>query len=250
MMTPFHAARLEHDNRTQTPSHYHAEGQLYWLTKGMISLTTPGGQWALTPGCAGWLPPGCPHQSVACGEIQGWSLLLPPDLCDAMPGEPTLVTADSFLTALLARLARSAQSEGDSEAVRLRLIGVLLDAFLQAPTAALQLQLPIDKRARTVAQQLLAHPADERRQAGLAASAGLSVRTLSRLFIGQTGLTFARWRQQARILRSLEGLAAGLPVAQVAALYGYDNTSAYIAVFRQRFGVTPGIYFLSASEYS
>lgn len=247
-MTPFHATRLEHNNRTQTPCHHHAEGQFYWLTKGMISLTTPGGQWALTPGCAGWLPPGCPHQSVACGEIQGWSLLLPPDLCDALPDEPTLVTADSFLAALLARLARSGQE--DSEVVRLRLIGVLLDAFLQAPTAALQLLLPTDKRARAIAQQLLAHPDDDRRQAELANRAGLSVRTLSRLFIGQTGLTFARWRQQARILRSLEGLAAGLPVAQVAAQHGYDNTSAYIAVFRQRFGVTPGIYFLSTGKYS
>ena len=247
-MAPFHATRLEHDNRTQTPDHHHAEGQFYWLTKGMISLTTPGGQWALTPGCAGWLPPGCPHQSVACGEIQGWSLLLPPDLCAVMPGEPMLVTADDFLTALLARLARCGQ--GDSDAVRLRLIGVLLDAFLQAPMAALQLLLPIDKRARTVAQQLLAHPDDDRLQAELAASAGLSVRTLIRFVIGQTGLTFARWRQQARILRSLEGLAAGLPVALVAAQYGYDNTSAYIAVFRQRFGVTPGLYFLSTRSDS
>jgi AraC-type DNA-binding domain-containing proteins len=176
--------------------------------------------------------------------MEGWSLLLPPDFCDLMPGEPTLVAADSFLSALLARLARSAQ--GDSEEVRLRLIGVLLDAFLQAPTASLQLLLPDDKRARMVAQQLLAHPDDGRRQAELAAGAGLSVRTLSRLFVRQTGLTFARWRQQARVLRSLEGLAAGLPVAQVAMQYGYDNTSAYIAVFRQRFGVTPGAYFLTA----
>lgn len=242
-MTDFHAARLEHASHTITPGHRHDEGQLYWLTKGMISLTTPNGQWALTPGCAGWLPPGFQHQSVACGDMQGWSLLLAEDLCAAMPEAPTLVTADPFLMALLARLAR--RSHAESEASRQRLIAVLLDEFLQAPKAALQLLLPADKRALNVAHQLLTHPGDKRGQAELAACAGLSVRTLSRLFVNQTGLTFARWRQQARVLRSLEGLAAGLPVAQVAAMYGYDNTSAYIAVFRQRFGVTPGIYFLS-----
>lgn len=243
-MPLFHAARLEHASHTLTPGHRHDEGQFYWLTRGMISLTTPAGQWALTPGCAGWLPPGCHHQSVACGDMQGWSLLLAENLCALMPETPTLVTADPFLMALLARLVRSSQAE--SETSRQRLIAVLLDEFLRAPTAALQLLLPDDKRALNVAHQLLAHPEDERGQAALAASAGLSVRTLSRIFITQTGLTFARWRQQARILRSLEGLAAGLPVAQVAAQCGYENTSAYIAVFRQRFGVTPGTYFLSA----
>lgn len=240
-MSVLHITRLDHASHYLTPGHRHAEGQLYWLTGGMIALTCGEEQWALTPGCVGWLPAGYAHQSVACGAIQGWSLLLPTTLCAAMPPTPTLVTADSFLQALLVRLA--CPPPGLDEAAQQRLIAVLQDAFLLANPAALQLLLPVDKRARKVAQRLLSLPGERCHQHELAASAGLSLRTLSRLFTRQTGLTFARWRQQARVLRSLEALATGVPVTQVAAQYGYENTSAYIAAFRQRFGVTPGAYF-------
>ncbi|VEI64864.1 HTH-type transcriptional repressor of iron proteins A [Serratia fonticola] len=72
---------------------------------------------------------------------------------------------------------------------------------------------------------------------------GLKPRTLSRRFMQETGMSFSRWRQQARVIRSLEALSAGMPVANVANECGYDNVSAYIAAFRQRFGITPGLYF-------
>jgi AraC-like DNA-binding protein len=45
-----------------------------------------------------------------------------------------------------------------------------------------------------------------------------------------------------RLLKALEWLAAGRPVTAVALDSGYDNVSAFIAVFRQVFGVTPGRY--------
>lgn len=243
-----YATRLDHASQYLTPGHCHDEGQLYWLTRGMISLTCGSEQWALTPGCVGWLPAGYEHRSVACGNIQGWSLLLSQALCAAMPQVPTLVTADAFLQALLTRLAHP--PEGLNEASQQRLIGVLQDAFLLANPAALQLLLPVDKRACKVAQRLLTQPGERSHQRELAADAGLSLRTLSRLFTRETGLTFARWRQQARVLRSLEALAVGVPVTQVAAQYGYENTSAYIAAFRQRFGVTPGLYFPSVKQHS
>ena len=41
---------------------------------------------------------------------------------------------------------------------------------------------------------------------------------------------------------ALESLAAGQPVTAVALDAGYGNTSAFIALFRQVFGVTPGQY--------
>ncbi|MEQ9511252.1 MAG: helix-turn-helix domain-containing protein, partial [Alloalcanivorax xenomutans] len=70
--------------------------------------------------------------------------------------------------------------------------------------------------------------------------AGLSARTLSRRFPQETGLSFQRWRQRARLLRALERLANDIPVTTVALELGYDNVSAFIAAFRDRFGVTPG----------
>ena len=113
----------------------------------------------------------------------------------------------------------------------------------------MQLPLPQDARLLKIARALLNEPASERSQSEWAAWAGLSVRTLSRHFISETGVTFARWRQQARVIRSLEPLSRGEAVNQIAGDCGYDNVSAYIAAFRQRFGTTPGLYFVQREAH-
>ena len=43
----------------------------------------------------------------------------------------------------------------------------------------------------------------------------VSVRTITRRFILETGLTFTEWRQQANLLRALEMLAEGLPITTI-----------------------------------
>ena len=86
-------------------------------------------------------------------------------------------------------------------------------------------------------------PDDERHLQEWATWAGIAPRTLTRRFALETGFSFTAWRQRVRLLRALERLAAGVPVTRVALELGYDNVSAFIALFRRTFGVTPGRYF-------
>lgn len=67
-------------------------------------------------------------------------------------------------------------------------------------------------------------------------------RTLSRLFRQDTGLSFTEWRQAVRLLASLPLLDAGEPIGAVAAQFGYESTSSFIALFQAKFRVTPGVY--------
>lgn len=233
--------RLWHHKKHLTPWHQHAGGQIYLLTHGMMALETRERQWAMTAGSIGWLPPNCPHQALACGNVAGWSLYLPEPRCATLPAQPRLSPASTLIQALVARIAPFAGQRLDP--AQLRLLQVLLDEMKAEETAPLQLPLPQDARLLKIARALLNEPASDRSQSEWAAWAGLSVRTLSRRFIGETGVTFARWRQQARVLRSLEPLSRGESVGRIAGEYGYDNVSAYIAAFRQRFGTTPGLYF-------
>jgi AraC-like DNA-binding protein len=68
------------------------------------------------------------------------------------------------------------------------------------------------------------------------------VRTLSRLFLSETGLSFARWRGQVRILAAVQLLADGVTARAVARAVGYRKTSAFISAFRRATGQTPGTY--------
>ena len=78
---------------------------------------------------------------------------------------------------------------------------------------------------------------------------GASKRTLTRLFPAQTGITFRTWRhQQRRLLRALELLASGKNVTTVALELGYENTSAFIAMFRRCLGQTPTQYLGNSAD--
>lgn len=48
----------------------------------------------------------------------------------------------------------------------------------------------------------------------------VDVKTIQRLFVRQTGMSFGQWRQQARLLRALELLATGEKVIDVALALG------------------------------
>jgi AraC-like DNA-binding protein len=66
-----------------------------------------------------------------------------------------------------------------------------------------------------------------------------STRTLYRRFLKETGITFARWKQQARLLESIRRLAEGTAVTSVALDLGYESASAFSTMFRRSLGVPP-----------
>jgi AraC-like DNA-binding protein len=67
----------------------------------------------------------------------------------------------------------------------------------------------------------------------------MSTRTLYRRFLHETGITFARWKQQARLLESIRRLAEGAPVTTVAVDLGYESPGAFSTMFRRALGTAP-----------
>jgi AraC-like DNA-binding protein len=222
--------------------HRHLRGQVFCVESGLLHVRTRHGSWLLPPNRAGWMPPGEPHQVSVSGAMSGWSVLVAPACCAALSGQPRVMAVTQVMRALVQRAASwSGQVELRGE--QQRLIAVLLDEIGQAPHEPLHLPMPTDRRLLRVAQALLASPGDNRTLAQWADHAGLSPRTLGRLFRGETGSSFAQWRQQALLMHALELLARGDAVADVADALGYAGPSNFIAMFRRSFGDSPGRYF-------
>jgi AraC-like DNA-binding protein len=144
-----------------------------------------------------------------------------------------------MFAALVGHLARPELTDD----ARRRAEAVLFDVLAPAPVASADLTWPRDGRARQVADALAADPADERDVGTWAREVGASERTLSRLFVAETGLSMGRWRTRLRVRTALELLAAGTPVAVVGRQVAYRTTSAFIAAFRREVGVTPSQCF-------
>ncbi|BBC74012.1 hypothetical protein AEB_P3144 [Altererythrobacter sp. B11] len=76
----------------------------------------------------------------------------------------------------------------------------------------------------------------------------MSERSLARLMVRETGLTFGRWRQQLHLVVALRELAGGSPVQTVSSSLGYESVNAFITMFKKATGSTPARYFGSTER--
>ena len=119
------------------------------------------------------------------------------------------------------------------------LMQLLMAEVRRLPPCALDLPLPESADLTQLCERILAD-LSTRRPCGLdAVDMSTSARTLYRRFLRETGITFARWKQQARLLESIRRLAEGVPVTTVAVDLGYESPGAFSTMFRRALGMAP-----------
>ena len=96
-------------------------------------------------------------------------------------------------------------------------VRLMLHELTETADAPTFLPLPTSPVGRRVAALAFADHRNRLEAGELASRAATSVRTVSRLFPAETGLTFKAWRQRARIVHAMDQLARGNSIARVAA---------------------------------
>lgn len=233
------AAGIVDTERVPAP-HHHARGQLLGSTRGLLSVGVEDAVWIVPPIHAVWLPPHHVHSAGSRGPFYGWSAYVAEDACHDLPTRPCTVRTSGLLREAILRAAEWPLEPLD--APRARVAAMILDEIRTLPVEPFGLPLPHTPQPQRIARALIDDPADQRGLDDWAHWAGLSSRTLSRRFVAETGFNFTTWRQRARLMRSLEMLAADIPVTTIALDLGYSTASAFIGVFRRTFGETPSSY--------
>jgi AraC-like DNA-binding protein len=234
------AAELTQRESRTTASHSHARGQLIGTMSGLVSIGVSRQQWVVPAIHAIWIPPHCEHSLRSHGPFAGWSVFVAEQRCAELPGEPRAIRTTSLLRAAVGRAVNWNGTGLDTQ--QTRIAEVILDELAASQAQLLGLPAPEDVRLLRITDALARDLSDSRRLEQWAEWAGLSPRTLSRKFVNETGLSFAQWRAQARLLRALELVADGVSVTTIALELGYDNVSAFIDMFRRATGTTPGRY--------
>ena len=224
--------------------HSHDDHQLAWAPRGVLTVVTDASTWVLPPTRALWIPAGLRHETRADGRATMRSLYIKPDLCRISWPDPTPIAARPLLASLIGYLDRETLGPAQRE----RAEAVLTDLLEPVARATIEVRMPVDERAREVAQALAGNPADRRTLGQWGRAVGASERTLARAFQAGTGIPFGRWRLLLRLQAALPALASGLPVSSVARRVGYESTSAFVAAFRQETGLTPAAYFHDPAE--
>lgn len=229
------------------PRHSHDHAQLLYASAGMMRVHTTVGTWVVPPQRAVWIPAGIEHEVSCIGHVAMRTVYVLPEAAPWLPADCRVMDVSPLTRELV--LAAMTLPEGYSlKGPEARLVSVLLDQIRAAPMTRLHLPMPQDRRLHAITRGLAANPADARPLEDWARVSGASARTLSRLFLRETGMSFRLWRQQLRLHEALARLAMGEPVTRVAFAVGYESPSAFIAMFRRLLGETPGRYFEQAQE--
>jgi AraC-like DNA-binding protein len=221
--------------------HAHPWGQLIYATSGVLSVWTEQGSWVAPPHWAVWAPAGVAHAMRFTGTVSLRTLYVRPGLA-GQPEQSGVITVSPLLRELILRAVETGMLDR-REPSHVAMADLILHELRTQSTPSLDLPQPRSARLRRVAEHVTAAPGERSGHAALAKRFGIGVRTLERAFTSETGLSFGRWRRQARFLHALRGLGGGAPVKQAALEAGYRSASAFIAAFRAALNTTPGRYF-------
>ena len=225
-----------------TPEHSHHRGQLVALTQGLLIVEAGNERWVFpSPRCA-WTPPNCRHAARSVGGAAGLMVDLSPDICRGLPKTPCMFNSSELLFAIVHRMVGWDLHQPLNTAQN-RLITTLRDEIRRPDPKSLRLTIPREERLARVTNALMDDVGDDRTLDAWAQVAGMSRRTFMRAFSAEAGMSFGRWRQQARLFAALEMLAQRKSVTEVAIAVGYDSVSAFIEMFRTMLGTTPQTYF-------
>ncbi|MCF7548449.1 AraC family transcriptional regulator [Pseudonocardia sp. WMMC193] len=223
--------RTDFDRGFSVDLHQHDFHLLSWSETATVTHHTADRDWLVPPTHALWMPAGVPHAVAVVRGGLGHGVAL---TGETPWSEPTGVLATPLVRELILHL------NADPGRARARAEALLVELLEPVPSTTFTLPVPTDPRLRDITDVLARNPADDRDLAAWADHAATSVRTLTRLFQAETGMTFAQWRTRCRIRAALTLLADGTPVAVTARAVGYRKPGAFAEAFRRVTGRSPG----------
>lgn len=236
------ARAFHYPNGLKYPLHRHTAIQFLYATQGVMKAQTTQGVWVVPNNRAVWIPSNMPHQIEATGPLVMRNLYFKPGHFLQLPRTCRTVSVTPLLRELI-QYATEMPSDYHDNSPETRLLDVIVDQIETLETAALSLPTPQDPRLLIITNFLEKNPCNNRTLESWGTTAGATQRTLARLFLKETGMTFSQWRRQARLIEALRMLAQGVPVNETAFNTGYESVSAFIYMFRKALGCTPGRFF-------
>jgi AraC-like DNA-binding protein/quercetin dioxygenase-like cupin family protein len=244
---PALAFRLQvKEYEAEIPVHQHRKCQLVLALHGAVTCQVDKALWMVPPHCGVWIPGGLPHSNRTTANAKLYYLFVEPDLVD-LPKQCCTLAISPVVREMILHLA-SIDQEYEPDSHTDRLARVLLDELARMPIERLCLPVSDHPKITEIENALRANPGDRRTIEQWARRVAMSERSLARLIVAETGLTFGRWRQLFHLLFAIRELAGGASVQRVSGDLGYESVTAFITMFKKALGQPPARYFASISR--
>ncbi|MBV8622222.1 MAG: helix-turn-helix transcriptional regulator [Herbaspirillum sp.] len=246
---PCGALAIDYPHGHVIPPHRHPHAQLLYAIEGVLCVETADGRWVVPPTRGVWLQPDVQHQVRMRGAVKMRTVFIHDGHLPGLPQQNCVLDIPPLLRELIVAAVGLGQGPALPPASRAwHLLHLLVMELRSVPVLPLYLPLPADPGLRRQCEALMQEPDLQLTVEQLAAQLHIATRTFHRRFRAGTGMRFAHWRQQARLLLALEQLARGDKVIDVALAHGYTSQSAFAAMFRKHFGSVPSRFFRNVVE--
>ena len=232
----------------EVPRHSHPRGHLLYATQGVLLVQAATGQWLVPPTTAVWLRPGIPHQLSATTAVHVHGLFIDEILASQLPAHDCVLHVTPLVRELIAAVVQLVPQANPP--LRDTLLGQLLIEELSV-LRPLPFHLPWPEEAlmKRICEDLVGSPSQQSTVDELAHRYALTPKTLHRRFLKSTGMNVGRWRQQMRLMASIQLLLQGMSITQAALESGYESLSAYSVAFKKSFGYPPSEFLATLSQY-
>lgn len=191
-----------------------------------------------------WIPPDVPHCTVQAADVVSICLHIAPEVCKQyLPDKPVRFVLNPMTEEMIKHFARVWQNTNASVSA-MRIAKLIVSELTQTP----HLQegfapVPDNPYLREIVEDMIdTRKTEHKNMQQWAERFGISTKTLGRLTLKLTGMSYSQWSTQFRLLPALNALSEGKTVEDTAYACGYETTSAFIAAFTRVFGLTPGKY--------
>lgn len=223
------------------PAHSHQRAQLLYARTGVMSVVTESSTFAVPPQRALWMAAGVSHEVSCRSDVSLRTLYIDPQAVDHEHGHCRLIEVSDFLQSLIIEIVNFDLRADYSEREQL-IVKLLLQEIWTMPHAPYHVSMPRDERLWRACQLITEDPANPASLDELAEVACISRRTFTRVFRQETGMSFAVWRQQMRLMEALSLMGSGRSITATAYDVGYNSPSAFTAAFHRTFGLSPSQY--------
>jgi AraC-like DNA-binding protein len=189
-----------------------------------------------------WIPAQTPHRVWATTDVQLECLYLSEEMVDLAGGSCKVVIISHFVREYIHYATQNVPTLYQPDQHHGQLVQVLVDLLWQLPDVGFSLAWPSSGVMHQVCRVIQTNPGLEHSIDEWAEKVSMSVRTFSRRFKKETGVSFSEWKQKVRLLESVIMLKNNNSVTQVALELGYSSTASFSYAFHKMFGVPPSRY--------
>jgi len=235
LLKPPFTVERDIEQTTIEHTHQHESGQLIYMKKGILIGQVAGKQWLLQKGMLIWIPPNTNHHAECKYSANLTVVYIAKSTVNVWPAQFLLMDASQLAIGIIDALANKYVSLNKA----ICLLDLLLEEVVEGVSSKNILPLPTDRRLIRITQSIIDNLADNVNLKEWGYKVGASERTLSRLFIKETGLSYKGWVNRLKHNKAIIGLASGLTNEKLSLVLGFASGDSFSHWFQKEFNETP-----------